>query len=279
MRPGSKHASAKPLGRKQAISSEAFQRTFDELESILSRPTYDRHFAEAVARVRSLSKQYGRIAFAWSGGKDSLALELVCRAAGVTDCVYGMTSGLEYPAFLQWVTNHMPPELEVIANGWDMNWLVDHQSMMFPQSSDVAVRWFSSIQHAAQEKYFRARGIRCLILGRRWADGNYTGRGKGQWVYEAQGVIRASPIANWSHELVLGAIRYGFGWGMAELPPFYRWPRGWRCGTHAWPARQWCESTEHAWSEIWQIDAGIVRDAAAAGIHSAAEFAARQSGA
>lgn len=261
--------------RKQNLTHADFQRMFDDTPGTLPEPTWQRLFDAAVERVKALRDRYaGRIAFAWSGGKDSLALELVCRAAGIGPCCFGMTQGPEYPAFLAWVTDHMPPELEVIKNDWDLAWLKDNPAMLFPRTAAVAGRWFAGIQHAAQERYFDKRKLRCLLLGRRWADGNYTGRGRGQWLYEAGGVVRASPLADWSHQAVFAAIRYGLRWTLRDLPPFYRWPRGWRCGTHAWPARQWCMSVNHGWAEVFAIDSSIVRQAAAAGIESAGEWLA-----
>src|SRR3954466_8504926 len=61
-------------------------------------------------------------AYAWSGGKDSLVLEHLCRRAGVAHGVMVITD-LEYPAFLRWVTDAMPPGLTVIRRPLDLRWL------------------------------------------------------------------------------------------------------------------------------------------------------------
>lgn len=243
---------------------EHFVAAMSRIEMLVPRPVYERKKALAVLRVRRHAGR--RPAFAWSGGKDSIALRVVCEEAGVSECCLGMTN-LEYPAFLQWITDHMPHDLAVFSNGWDLDWLVKHQRMLFPKTAKVAAEWFKGTQHAAQKRFFKAYRASTLFLGRRLADGNFCGPG---FAYESQGVFRVSPIADWSHEDVLACLHYE-GWAN-RLPPFYRWPRGYRCGTHSWPARQWCDSDSHGWSEVYGIDASIVRGAAAAGIDSAKAF-------
>jgi 3'-phosphoadenosine 5'-phosphosulfate sulfotransferase (PAPS reductase)/FAD synthetase len=243
---------------------EHFVAAMNRIEELVSRDHYERKKSQAVARVKHFAGT--RPAFAWSGGKDSIALQVVCESAGVYECCLGM-SNLEYPAFLQWITDHMPHELAVYSNGWDLEWLVRNQRMMFPKSSKVAAEWFKGTQHAAQKRFFKVFKASTLFLGRRLADGNFCGK---DFAYESQGVYRVSPIADWTHEDVLACLHYEHR--AADLPPFYRWPRGYRCGTHSWPARQWCDSDYHAWSEIHEIDAAIVQDAAAAGLDTAKLF-------
>lgn len=244
------------LGRKQAITHEEFLAALARIEQIVPREVYQHRKAAAVAHVRAVTAGK-RAAFGWSGGKDSIALQAVCTAAGIEACVFGM-SDLEYPAFLRWVTDHMPPALEVINNRWDLDWLAKRaDEMLFPQTSTIAAKWFRGIQHYAQETYFRRHNLDLLILGRRKADGNFCGDG---YCYTAKGVTRFSPLAEWTHEEVLASLVYE-GWAN-KLPPFYGWPRGFRCGTHAWPARQWCSSIAHGWAEVYSIDRGIVIEAA-----------------
>lgn len=246
------------LGQKQRITHEMFVAAWQNIADIVSREQYESARDIAAGRVRVLARNK-RAAFGWSGGKDSIALAAICKQAGIEDCVFGMTNHLEYPAWLRWVTDNMPDGLTVIRNSWDLKWLCQNLDMLFPSNSNIAAKWFKGIQHYAQEKYFKSRNLQIIFLGRRRIDGNYTGRGK-SIVYESRGVVRASPIADWSHEMVLASMLYeGFA---NNLPPFYLWPRGYRCGTHAWPARQWCESVEHGWSEVFSIDQEIVRKAA-----------------
>lgn len=252
------------IGKKQQSTHEEFVAAWDRIEEIVPRADYDRLLGKAVDRIKALQAGRSmRLAYAWSGGKDSIALKAVCDAAGIEDCCYGMTQGLEYPAFLRWVTDNMPGRLAVYSNDWDLDWLADHQEMLFPANASIAGKWFAGIQHRAQRLYFTEHRIDVLLLGRRWADGNFTGRrganGR-KMFYIKDGIARFSPIADWTHEEVLASMHYeGF---RDNLPPIYSWPRGYRCGTHAWAARQWCRDHDHGWSEIMEIDSSIVYEAA-----------------
>jgi 3'-phosphoadenosine 5'-phosphosulfate sulfotransferase (PAPS reductase)/FAD synthetase len=250
--------------KKQALEHEDFAAIRDRARREISRATIISKAERAAGEIAAFCR--GRnAAFAWSGGKDSVALAAVCQLAGVADCVLGITD-LEYPAFLAWVTANMPPRLEVINTGLDLDWLADNPSMLFPQSANVAAQWFSRVQHTAQRQYYRAHGLDVIIVGRRRSDGNFVGRDGQNW-YSADGVLRYSPLADWSHAEVFACIDH-FG---LSLPPFYDWPRGYRCGTHPWAARQWCRGVAHGWQEVHSIDPAIVRHAADR-IASAAQF-------
>jgi 3'-phosphoadenosine 5'-phosphosulfate sulfotransferase (PAPS reductase)/FAD synthetase len=219
---------------------------------------YARALVEETARLigrRLASTGARRVAFAWSGGKDSLALEVVMQVAGIRPCLMGICE-LEYPEFLRWVTRHMPDELEVINTGLDLPWLAQNADLLFPQDASTAARWFRLIQHTAQEQYFKTRNLDVLILGRRHADGNFTGL-DGMYA-NRQGVVRYSPLRYWTHEDVLAVCAYC----NVQMPPGYSWPNGFVVGTGAWPARQWTRTPEQGWREVFQIDPSIVEQAA-----------------
>lgn len=252
------------LGKKQSISHEEFAAAFQNIEKLVTKEYLDSLVAETVADIK-LKAAGKRVAYAWSGGKDSIALRLVCELAGITKCVFGMTN-LEYPAFLRWVTDNMPPGLEVVNTRQDLTWLQQNQEMLFPQDSKTAAKWFKVVQHKAQEVFYAKHNLDILILGRRLSDGNFVGKA-GENIYTSKGITRFSPIAKWRHEDIFAAIHYH----KLPIPPIYDWPRGFRVGTGPWPARQWTEDTKHGWSEVWQIDKNVVRDAARV-IPSAMEF-------
>ncbi|MBN2005794.1 MAG: hypothetical protein JXA21_20725 [Anaerolineae bacterium] len=176
--------------------------------------------------------------------------------AGITPCVMGLTN-LEFPAFLQWVTDAMPPDLELVNSDLDLPWLAQNPGMLFPQESRIAARWFHLVQHAGQEQYYARRRLDLLILGRRRADGNYLGAA-GQNLYTSKGLTRYSPLKDWRHEDVLAFCHY-YGY---PLPPIYTWPNGFVVGTGAWAARQWTQTAEQGWYETWLVDPGVVQQAA-----------------
>jgi hypothetical protein len=158
----------------------------------------------------------------------------------------------------------MPPRLEVINNGWDLEWLAAHPDMLFPRTAKIAGMWFKEIQWRAQRLYWKRHKLDVLVTGRRKIDGNFVGSdidGRPWYISHSQGdLLRYSPLAEWSHEDVLACLYYRGC--VSSLPPFYKWPRGYRCGTHAWAARQWCPTIQSGWAEVFQIEPELVRDAA-----------------
>lgn len=262
-------ASPPALGRKQSSDHEDWLRVYSEIQRAPDRARADRLVAEAAERVRARLAGARRPAFGWSGGKDSLALEEVARAAGLDTAVL-VISGLEYPDFLSWATDNMPWGLTVeCRSGLNHRWLAEHPEMLFPQDSGTAAKWFALVQHAGQRAYCARTGTDVLLLGRRIADGNFMGprTSLGHEYRDKGGFIRYSPIGDWSHEDVLHVLAAAD----IELPPCYGWARGFRVGTGPWPARQWTGSVEAGWDEVTEIDPGLVRTAARQGIAGAAE--------
>lgn len=254
----------KTVGAKQNGDNRRWEYVWRNIATIVSEVEITALVGQAVAEVKRVIKG-NKVAYAWSGGKDSQALRVVMEKAGITQCVLGMTAELEYPEFLRWATDNMPWGLDVISTGQTLDWLAGHLDLLFPQDSKTAGEWFKNVQHRAQALFYRRYDLDMLILGRRLADRNYVGT---NGLYTTlEGITRYSPIRHWSQEQVLGVCYY-FQQGMA---PCYRWPNGWVVGTGSWPARQWTGTTAKAWDEIFQIDPSIVAKAATK-IASAREY-------
>lgn len=243
------------LGRKQRIKNSDWIEVLGKIEQLISRTELDQLVNDTVKEIRE--KTVGKnAAFAWSGGKDSLVLEKVCYMADVNACML-VICDLEYQAFLQWVTDNMPPKLSIINTGQNIEWLAAHPQMLFPQDSKTAAQWFHMVQHRGQAQYYKENNLDIMLLGRRKADGNYVGKGDNIYT-NGQGITRYSPLSGWSHEQILAFIHY---YNVA-LPPFYKWQNGYLCGTHPWAARQWTGTEENGWKEIYEIDQEIVKEAA-----------------
>lgn len=256
----------KPLGKKQHEDNAHWVAVWESITRIVSRAHVDRLIDDTAREIERTLR--GKSAgWGWSGGKDSQALRVVMEKIGLERCVLGMSLDLEYPEFLRWATDAMPPMLDVIDTGLDLAWLAEHTDMLFPQDSPTAAKWFSRIQHTAQREFVNRYGLDVLILGRRHADMNHTGRdGTGSYT-DRYGITRYSPIRHWTHEEVLAVCRYyNVAW-----PPTYSWPNGFVVGSGCWPARQWTGSIMGGWAEVWQIDPSIVQRAAGY-IPSAREF-------
>lgn len=235
----------------------------------------ERLVEQGIHEIRKLEHRFGDLTLSWSGGKDSQALRYVAEAAGIESSVL-VISEVEWPAFLQWATDNMPWNLTIIQRPIGLDYLKTRPEMVFPDGKNAA-RWFSTIQHRGQRQYMKSRKAdsECLIMGRRRKDGNFISRDDNNFYYDRQGEFwRASPICDWSHEDVLAVL----GAYNLPIPPCYEWPRGFRVGTGSWPARQWCETKEFGWDEVFSIDASVVVNAADAGLDGAAEAIARNQG-
>lgn len=244
--------------RKQRSTHEDW---LTALKTVGDRIPYPVYAAKRDAAVREIRERCAgrRAAYGWSGGKDSQALRIVADLAGIKECVL-VICNLEYPAFLEWATEEMPWGLEIVNTGQDLLWLKRHPNMLFPKDAPTAAKWFHGVQHAGQTKYFREHRLDMILMGRRRMDGNFVGR-RGETIYteKTTGVVRYSPLADWTHDDILAAVH----WEKLSLPPCYGWPRGFRVGTGPWPARQWTENEQHGWGEVYQIDPSVVKRAAA----------------
>lgn len=256
--------------RKQRMTQAAWLELRASAPTLVSKAELDFLIDRTVdgVRVRCRGK---RVAFAWSGGKDSIALQGLCERAGIEACVHVRTH-LEYPAFITWADEHLPPGAKIVNTGQDLAWLARHPEMLFPRDSRITSRWFRIVQHAGQNRFAAERKLDMLLFGRRRADGNYVGKG-GDDAYSAHGYVKYSPMADWSHAEVLAFAHY-YG---RSLPPNYGWPRGFRVGTGPWPKRQGTATVADAWSEVSSIDESIVREAATL-IPSARDFLAGRDG-
>lgn len=61
------------LGRKQRISNEAWIETIKNIENIIPKSDIDKKVGQTVKAIKKITKGK-KVAFAWSGGKDSLVL-------------------------------------------------------------------------------------------------------------------------------------------------------------------------------------------------------------
>lgn len=259
------------LGRKQNLSDAAtWDQAITHAVRTVTRTRVEDLVATAVDLIRAEANAGHRIGYGWSGGKDSQGLRYVMeQAIGNPPCVLGMTSGLEWPAMLTWLTDHMPAACEVIALPLDLPWLARNPVMLFPQGVH-GPRWFTLVQHKAQLQFYRHNDLDLLALGRRRKDGNFIGPPGTDRYTNRAGVTRWSPIADWTHEELFALIHHM----NLPMPPCYSWPRGYQVGTGAWPARQWTRDHDHGWEECWQIDPSVVRTAATI-LSEAADWLAR----
>lgn len=240
------------LKKKQNIRNEDWLYAIKHIEELVSKEEIKQMETLTVNEIRKTTEGK-KAAYAWSGGKDSIVLADLCRKAEITNCMIGICD-LEYPVFLKWIENNKPEGLEIVNTGQGLEWLAKHSNLLFPQKSSIAAKWYSMVQHTAQKKYYKEKQLDMILLGRRTADGNYTG--KNGFYTNREGITRYSPIYQWKHEAVLAYIHYN----NLSLPPIYDWEDGYKQGTHPWSARL-CEKEQEGWETIYKIDRSIVENA------------------
>lgn len=193
------------LGRKQSVrNNEDWKSALDHIEETVPKKELDSLVKKTVKDIKEKCKGK-KAAYAWSAGKDSLVLGEICEKAGIDQSVL-VRCNLEYPAFIAWIEQNKPSDLEIINTGQDMEWLKKHPDMLFPDKSNKAAQWFHIVQHRGQARYYKEHQLEILLLGRRKADGNYVGKDN---IYtNSAGITRYSPLAEWRHEDILAYIHY-----------------------------------------------------------------------
>lgn len=252
------------LGKKQSTDNSRWLEAMANIEELVSKNELDNAVATVIEDIKTHTKGK-KSAYAWSGGKDSLVIEDLCKKIGITDCIFAHTD-LEYPIFLEWCLENKPEGCEVINTGQDLDWLAKHPAMLFPDNSALISHWFEIVQRTGIKRYFLKHELDLIIVGHRRADGNFVGKGTNIHTNNA-GVTRYSPLSDWPHELLLAYIHYN----KIPLPPIYGWKDGYRCGTHPWPSRMGMKSIPDGWADVYEIDPSIVEKAAKK-IESAAHF-------
>lgn len=262
------------LTRKQDLTREAWQTASQHIEAIRPHKPFMTFVNDTLDRIKTTSAGK-RVAYAWSGGKDSIALQWLMQEAGITNSMIALTN-LEYPDFEAWIRDHQPDNLTIHRTEHDWNWLSQNPARIFPQNSKDAAIWYRTVQHKEQADYYRTQNLDAIILGRRTQDGNYVGRGGSNTYTNKQGITRWSPIAHWKHEDIIALITYK----NLSLPPIYDYPRGYIVGTTPWPARTGTNPDpnhpHYGWHETHQISPELVQTAAKYGLPGARNYLNRR---
>lgn len=238
------------LGSKASVSNDEWLAVYNNIENIISEDAVESATQDIIAEIELLSESKN-VAYAWSGGKDSLVLGDLCERAGVTRCMMGRTN-LEYPEFMDWVDENKPSELFIMNSGYDINWLSQNLDMLFPDSSALNSRWLRISHNDSQRRYYQMAELDMMIFGRRIIDGNSLSR-ESKVRTLADGRSQYNPLTFWSHEEIFGYIHYN---GI-ELPPIYEWSNGFVQGTHQWAQRKRNQTIQNTWAEVYEIDSTI----------------------
>lgn len=241
------------LGRKQSSNNGDWADVWNHIEDYAKADEVEAAARQAISDI-SECRVGKHVVFGWSGGKDSLVLADLCKAAGVDRCIL-TTTNLEYPSFKAWINEHMPDGCVVNNLGYDLNWLAQNPEMLFPDAKHDQI-WHRIQQIRGYGMAHAKLNPDIIITGHRIADGNVCG--KNNIIHKRSGEVRFAPLAQWPHEYILAYIHYH---GL-ELPPIYDWKDGWVNGTHTWPERGGKVDRMVTWGEIYDIDKSIVFGAA-----------------
>ncbi len=214
------------LKSKYHNTQEDWVNVYNNISSYISREEIEEKINKTVERIKDVVKDK-KVAYAWSGGKDSLALQIIMEKMGIDKGIAAISKELEYTNFLQYIYKNIPKGIEIINIPVKFEYLNKHLELLFPQDSVNMSKWYKMIQHTAQNKYIKKNSIDILILGRRKQDGNYTGKNN---VYSKknQSAIMYSPLADWKHEDILAVLYYYD----IKLPDIYYMENGFNTGTH-----------------------------------------------
>lgn len=260
-----------PLKKKQSSTQEEWETSWSFIQANPDQERAHRLVEQAVERTLKRVGGTGAVGWGFSGGKDSLGLQVVMEVAGLDSLPScGGLTRLEFPEFDKWMEtpDNVPSNFSILRlENINLEWLTGRPELLFPTQN--AGRWFPLVQKAAQNKFAKAFGLEILVGGWRKHDGNYLGTANQMYEYRTpQGHVRFSPISQWTHEDLLHVLAVY----RKSLPPIYGYPRGFPIGTGPWPSRKRLESLEASWRELESIDSSIVVHAAERGFLPAIEY-------
>ena len=242
------------LGRKYTSRNEDWIRAMNHIEELISPEEVEQFASDSLSEMRE-AVAGKRVAYAYSGGKDSIVLADLCEKLSITQGYFSYCE-LDYPEFIRWVKQNKPAGVEMMHTGLGYGWLKRNQDMIFAEGL-LGQRWHLVTQRGSFTRMFFDNHLDLLIVGHRRIDGNFCGRNG--YIRKKSGETRYSPMRDWPHEALLGYIHYH----NLQLPPIYGWKDGFVQGTHAWPEREFCcDDIMRGYREVYEIDPSIVERAA-----------------
>lgn len=254
----------KKLKAKHYNTQSEWMYVWNHYDEIRTKAQIEELIAETVAEIHAVCDGKNA-AYAWSGGKDSIALQIVCEDAGIKKgfCAY---NPLYFSESINFFITHKPDGIVLYDSGEDVNWLAEHPAFLFPKGGSL--RWNVRTHLKYQPIYCKENNIDILMMGKRSQDGNVVAK---ELVHTSpQGVNIYCPIRKWTHEDVICAIRYRG----KELSPIYFTEEGFHYGDTKFAVMSPFkgESVSTAWHRIYKIEPQKVFDSATAGIPSAIQY-------
>lgn len=205
-----------------------------------------------------------RCGYAYSGGKDSVALSILCNKLDIYEGVCAISS-LFFDESIKHIKSTLPYGLTLVDTGQDMAWLFDHQDRYL--FSDDMFQWYKIGHLQAQKDFHQEHGLDLMLKGKRRQDGNNIG--KDLIRTNSRTGAEYNPIRDWTHEEVIAYMRYCG----KTLSPFYWTKYGFHFGDVEWPSMnlQKGMTVMDMWEYIYSFQPRAVVEAAE-GIKSAKKF-------
>jgi len=215
--------SKKVIRRKQNSTQQEWLTAWNNIEKCVSENHIKRLTRDTANRlVKDTTGK--KVAYGWSGGKDSLVIEAICELVGIRKAAMFITK-LEYSDFYDYVEKHKPHYLDVFYTKHDIRWLAENQARyLFPKHSKGKNQYFIEIQRGGLKRCFKDNNLDQIIVGHRTADGNHCPDFINT---NKDGYTRNAPIKDWTHEEVLAFLKY-FN---IPLPKIYFYEEGFVHGT------------------------------------------------
>lgn len=236
------------LKSKYHNTQEDWLNVYNNIPYYISKEEIETKINETMENIKKIIKGK-KVAYAWSGGKDSLVLQIIMEKLGINKGIAAISKELEYPSFLKFFNEHLPLGIEVKNMPIEFEYLKKHSELIFPVGSINSDKWDKMIHLKAQNNYVKDNNINILIMGRRKQDGNFVGKNN---IYSRKdGVTIYSPLADWKHEDILATLYY---YGI-KLPSIYFMKDGFNLGTHNVFSRM--GKKEECLEEIYKHDKNI----------------------
>lgn len=205
------------IPRKQNSKQSHWIEAVENIENLVSFDRVKELEREAVEWLKQSTKGK-KVAYGWSGGKDSQVLRYICEKAGITDAVL-VTTELEYTDFYDFVEEHAPKGLTTLYRGFDWEYIKKNPKYLFPKDTKLIEKYWAKIQRVGCRDYYFNNDIEQMIIGRRKADGNYCPKR----IYSVKsGYTQNLPLMDWTHEEMLAYIHYY----NVPLPKIYEYDDG-----------------------------------------------------
>ena len=243
------------IRKKQSSTQEEWLSVWNNIEKFVSNYHIKVITYNAVEKlIRSTTGK--KVAYGWSGGKDSIVIQRLCELAGVKKSVL-FTTDLEYEDFNIYVKENAPEGLETINAGLDFEWLYNNQeNYLFPREQKYVTNYYNIIQRKGLKKYFIENNLDQVIMGVRTKDGNHVPH---NIMINKDGYTRNAIIKDWTHEELLAFIKYN----NLRLPNIYFYKDGFREGTGPWSKlrRKNNRDIYDCWRYVYQYDKQAVKKA------------------